>query len=191
MIADELAKAASLMWALAQDSGLHAQIAAAGEICAESVRAGGKILFVGNGGSAADSQHLAAELIVRLKADRPSIAALALTVDSSILTAHANDFGYDTVFARQIEGLGKPGDVLYAISTSGNSPSILLAMAAARQKGMKILGMSGQSGGKMAEPGMCDILFRMPSPETPHIQEGHIAVGHLICTVVENSLFNA
>ena len=161
-------------------------IEAAAGLCAGSLRAGGKILFCGNGGSAADAQHLAAELTGRFEANRRAIAAIALTTDTSALTAIANDFGYERVFARQVEALGKPGDVLYAISTSGNSPNVTAAIEAAKKLGMKVIGVTGESGGKMRE--MSDVLLNVPAAKAARVQEMHIAVGHMICGIVENAL---
>lgn len=154
-----------------------------------SVKSGGKVMFCGNGGSAADSQHLATEFIIRLSHDlnRPAIGAIALTTDSSNLTAGANDIGYDNVFTRSVEGLGKSGDVLIGISTSGNSISVIKALEKA--KGMKIhtIAFLGGSGGKMK--GMADVSISIPSKNTQRIQEGHITVGHIICESVERELY--
>jgi D-sedoheptulose 7-phosphate isomerase len=152
--------------------------------CCEAVQKGGKILFCGNGGSAADAQHLAAELVGRYKRNRPALAAVALTVDTSILTAVANDFGHDQVFARQIEALGKKDDVLYAISTSGKSVSILNAMKQARQIGMKVVALTGGTGGDMWQ--YADITLCVPADTANRIQELHIAIGHLICDGIES-----
>ncbi len=150
-------------------------------------RAGGKVLFCGNGGSAADAQHLAAELSGRFYVNRPPLYAEALHVNSSFVTAVANDFGYDDVFARMVEAAGRPGDLLVAISTSGNSPGILKAVEKARQQGLTVVGFTGASGGKMA--GLCDILLHVPSTDTPRIQESHILIGHIVCQIVEHEMF--
>ena len=168
---------------MAGDAGLLAQVAAALELSVSSLRSGGKILFAGNGGSAADAQHWAGELVSRFYYDRPGLAAIALTTDSSILTAIGNDYGYDYVFARQIEALGQAGDVFYAISTSGRSKNILRAIQAARGKDMHVIGFTGSGGGEMG--GLCDINFRVPSDETPRIQEGHEFLGHTLCALIE------
>ena len=165
---------------------LSPTIAAVINDCMQSLRAGNKIIFIGNGGSAADSQHLAAELVGRYKKNRPSIAAIALTTDTSALTAIANDFGYEEVFARQLESLGKKGDVLFALSTSGNSANILRAITVAKTMGMVVIGMTGAGGGKMANT--CTHLINVPSPDTNHVQEMHIAVGHFICGALEDLL---
>ena len=159
------------------------------DILNECVKSGGKVLFCGNGGSAADSQHLATEFIIRLSHDikRPAIGAIALTTDSSLITAGANDIGYDNVFARQVEGLGQKGDVLIGISTSGNSVSVINAINAAKLKGIKSVSFLGGSGGKMKGMADCDVII--PSSNTQRIQEGHITIGHIICESVERELF--
>lgn len=159
-------------------------IARAAGCVGESLRGGGTVFFCGNGGSAADSQHLAAELVGRYKCERASLSAVALTVDSSALTAIANDYGYDEVFARQLSGLGRAGDILVAISTSGNSPNVIKALECARAKGIASIGLSGEGGGRMAC--YCDILIAVPHRDTNHIQEMHIAIGHMICDLVES-----
>lgn len=163
-----------------------ALVVAAADRMTAALRAGGKILFCGNGGSAADSQHLAAELMGRFLRDRAPLPALALTVDTSALTAIGNDYGYDDVFARQLRGIGRAGDVLVALSTSGNSRNVLAAIAVARQMGISVVGMTGESGGAMGV--LCDICFRVPSAATPRIQEMHIGIGHMICELVENAV---
>jgi D-sedoheptulose 7-phosphate isomerase len=149
----------------------------------ESLAAGGKVLAFGNGGSAADAQHLAAELIGRFKREREAFAAVALTTDTSILTALANDYGYDRVFARQIEGLGRAGDIAWAISTSGNSPNVLAAIATAKGRGLKVIGLCGGDGGKMAP--LCDLALIVPSTDTALIQEAHVTILHVVCALVE------
>lgn len=145
-------------------------------------------MFAGNGGSAADSQHLAGELVSRFKFDRPGLAAWALTTDSSVLTAIGNDYGYERVFARQLEAVGAPGDILIAISTSGRSLNILKALEESRRKGIVTVGFTGEAGGDM--PPLCDHLIRVPSSETPKIQEGHIVLGHIICGLIECQMFH-
>ena len=186
-IAGEFAKALASMQALAGDVALHADLQRAVALCVQALRDGRKLLFAGNGGSAADAQHWAGELVSRFYYDRPGLAAIALTTDSSILTAVGNDYGYDYTFARQIEALGQAGDVFIAISTSGNSPNILRAAQAARARGMHVLGFTGRGGGKLAP--LADICFRMPSDETPRIQEGHEFIGHLLCALIESQMF--
>jgi D-sedoheptulose 7-phosphate isomerase len=151
-----------------------------------SLRDGRKVMFCGNGGSAADAQHLAAELMGRYLIDRAPLPALALTVDTSALTAIANDYSYDDVFARQLRGIGQAGDVLVGISTSGNSRNVLRAIEAARDKAIKTIGLTGQSGGLMRQ--LCDVCICVPSDRTNHIQEMHIAIGHMICGEVERAL---
>ncbi|MBD3161563.1 MAG: SIS domain-containing protein [Candidatus Eisenbacteria bacterium] len=153
----------------------------------ESLRRGGKILFFGNGGSAADAQHLACELSGRFYKDRAGLAAVALTVNTSSLTAIGNDFGYDAVFARQLEGLGKPEDVAVGISTSGRSESVLAGLRRAREIGMRRCGFTGRRGGAL--PDLVDLCLRVDSEETPRIQEGHILAGHVICELVEREMF--
>ena len=153
------------------------------ERCKEALKSGNKVLFCGNGGSAADAQHLAAELIGRFQKERRSLASVALTTDTSILTAVANDYGYDEVFARQVEGLGRSGDVLIGISTSGNSANVVKAALKARDTGMHTIAFTGEGGGKLKD--ICDITFAVPSKVTARIQEMHIMVGHIICELVE------
>lgn len=160
----------------------------AAEMIATSLRGGGKLMLCGNGGSAADSQHLAAEFVATLDHRRPraGLAALALTTDSSFLTAYANDFGYEGVFARQVETLGRSGDVLIGISTSGNSANVVAACKAARAAGIGVVAMTGEGGGSVAEH--ADILLDVPSRVTMHIQESHIALGHVVTLAVERLL---
>ena len=153
------------------------------ERCKEALKSGNKVFFCGNGGSAADAQHLAAELIGRFQKERRSLASVALTTDTSILTAVANDYGYDEVFARQVEGLGRSGDVLIGISTSGNSANVVKAALKARDTGMHTIAFTGEGGGKLKD--ICDITFAVPSKVTARIQEMHIMVGHIICELVE------
>lgn len=153
------------------------------ERCKEALKSGNKVLFCGNGGSAADAQHLAAELIGHFQKERRSLASVALTTDTSILTAVANDYGYDEVFARQVEGLGRSGDVLIGISTSGNSANVVKAALKARDTGMHTIAFTGEGGGKLKD--ICDITFAVPSKVTARIQEMHIMVGHIICELVE------
>ncbi len=186
-IANEFAKALANMRSLADDTAMHADLLRAVGLCEQALRNGRKLLFAGNGGSAADAQHWAGELVSRFYYDRPGLAALALTTDSSILTAIGNDYGYDYTFARQVEALGQAGDVFVAISTSGNSPNILRAAEAARARGVHVVGFTGRGGGKLAP--LTDICFRMPSDETPRIQEGHEFIGHLLCALVESRMF--
>jgi D-sedoheptulose 7-phosphate isomerase len=153
------------------------------QIMEQSVRQGGKLLFFGNGGSAADAQHIAAELVVRYKKERKAIAAIALTTDTSTLTACANDMGYDAVFERQIQALGRPGDVAVGISTSGMSPNVLRGLQQARDGGLKAVGLAGGTGGDMRA--LCDSMITVPSTVTARIQEMHITIGHALCVALE------
>jgi len=165
------------------------EIIKAAQILCTRLKAGNKILLCGNGGSAADAQHIAAELVVRLKSsfDRPAIPAIALTVNTSVLTAGANDYGFDTIFSRQLEALANPGDILIAISTSGNSKNILLALEQAKLKGIATVGFLGGDGGKMKD--LVDYPLIVPSDVTAHIQEGHITIGHILCDIIEQELY--
>lgn len=156
------------------------------EQCALSIKAGNKLLFCGNGGSAADAQHLATELTIRFINDRAPIAAIALTTDTSTLTAAGNDYGFDHIFARQIDAIGKSGDILIAISTSGNSNNIIKALEKARDKNIVTVGLTGRDGGKMRN--LCDHILIIPAQETARIQEMHILIGHLLCGALEQKL---
>ncbi len=156
------------------------------EISVSAIKSGNKILFAGNGGSAADAQHWATELTVRYKVNRKAIAAIALTTDTSALTAIGNDFGFDYLFSRQVEALGNKGDVLIAISTSGNSANIINAIEEAKKIGITVVGFTGNGGGKMLE--MCDVLIDIPSKTTARIQEMHEILGHSFCDVIEQSI---
>lgn len=155
-------------------------------LCASAVADGRKIIFLGNGGSAADAQHLAAELVVRFRQERPAIAALALTTDTSILTAGGNDLGFEEVFARQVEALGRPGDVLVALSTSGRSPNVLRAVGTARAMGLSTVALTGAGGADLA--GLAGLVLAVPSRSTARIQEMHILIGHMLCAGIERSL---
>lgn len=156
-------------------------------IMVESFRSGGKVLLCGNGGSAADAQHLSAELSGRFRKDRAPLFAEALHVNTSFLTAVANDYDYESVFARMVDAMGREGDVLLAFSTSGQSGNILAAVRQAQKKGMITAGFTGKDGGELGQ--ICDIEFRMPSDDTARIQEGHMLVGHTICELVEKIMF--
>jgi D-sedoheptulose 7-phosphate isomerase len=162
---------------------LIGRIAQFAERSAAALRGGGKIVFFGNGGSAADAQHLAAELVVRLCTERPGLAALALTTNSSVLTAAGNDYGFERVFSRQIESLVTKLDVLVALSTSGTSPNILKGVAAGRERGAFLVAFTGESGGLLA--GKVDLLLNVPSSDAQRIQEVHITVGHIACSLIE------
>ncbi len=152
---------------------------------------GRKVFIAGNGGSAADAQHIAAELVSRFYKERKALAAESLTVNTSNLTAIANDYDFSVVFSRQLEANARKNDVFWGISTSGNSKNIISAINTAKNIGMKIIGFTGGDGGKMAEHGMCDHLIKIPSKDTPRIQENHILIAHIICELVENSLFDS
>lgn len=169
------------------DKALIKRINDAATMCVGSLKNGGKIHFCGNGGSAADAQHLAAELSGRFYYDRPPLNAEALHVNTSYLTAVANDYSYDMVYARMLQASAKNGDVLVGISTSGNSANILKAIEVAKEIGVKTIGMTGEKGGKMA--GCCDILINVPSTCTPRIQESHIMIGHILCEIIESTFF--
>jgi D-sedoheptulose 7-phosphate isomerase len=173
--------------AILSDESFLQKIEQAAEAMIAAFRNGGKVLFCGNGGSAADAQHLSAELSGRFYTNRPPLFAEALHVNSSYVTAVANDFGYDEVYARMVEAAGRRGDVLAAFSTSGNSPNILKAIEKAKAAGMTVVGFTGATGGKMA--GQCDILLNVPSTDTPRIQESHILIGHIVCEMVERVMF--
>lgn len=171
------------------DGALREVVLRVTDACMNTLSRGGKILLAGNGGSAADAQHVAAEFVSRFNYDRPGLAAVSLTTDSSILTAIGNDYGYERLFARQVEALGREDDLFWCFSTSGNSPNILAGLAAARAKGLRTVGFTGQGGGKMAQPGCCDLLVQVPAGSTPRIQEAHIMLGHMVCGFVEQLTF--
>ncbi len=186
-ISIQIKQTRQLMDAMLEDAALLENIAQAAEACIHSLKNGGKILLAGNGGSAADAQHIAGELVSRFLFDRPGLPAVALTTDTSILTAIGNDYGYERLFARQIQALGRPGDVFVAYSTSGNSPNICIALEEARTRGIVTVGMTGSRKGAMNTS--CDYLLEVPSSETPKIQEGHLVLGHILCGLVEAALF--
>ena len=179
----ELEEHQAMIASLAEHSGA---IEAAGALLIATLKQGGKILLCGNGGSAADCQHIAAELVVRYEKKRQAMAAIALTTDSSILTAHANDFDFETVFSRQVEGLGHSNDCLIAISTSGTSKNILKATETAKAKGMTVIGLTGNEGGELSE--LATLAVVVPSKVTARIQEAHILIGHWWCGVIEEAL---
>src|SRR6266566_3476850 len=187
VVAEQFRETSENLHLMTKDAALLAAVVQVTGACVEALRQGHKILFAGNGGSAADAQHLAAELVSRFAYDRPGLPAFALTTDTSVLTAIGNDYGYERLFARQIDAVGGAGDVFFGISTSGRSPNVLNALDAARTKGLITIGMTGHAGGQMPE--RCDYLLRVPSNTTPRIQEGHIAIGHAICQIIEEQLF--
>ena len=162
-------------------------VARAAELLIASIKAGGKVLIFGNGGSAADAQHIAAELVNRLNYDRPPIAAIALTTDTSILTSVGNDSSFDDLFERQLRALGRQGDVAIAISTSGNSPNVLRAVDAARELGIKTIALAGRDGGKLAAA--ADVALVVDAHSTQRIQETHITIGHILCELIEDALY--
>lgn len=184
-VRSQLAETAAVQQLVAEYCG--DAILAAAALIADSLERGGKLMLCGNGGSAADSQHIAAELVGRMSVrDRPALAALALTTDTSALTALGNDFGYGAVFQRQVEALARPGDVLVGMSTSGRSQNVLLAVEAAARLAVSTVGLTGENGSPLAEA--VEIAIRVPSSNTQRIQEAHIAIGHVICHLVEQSL---
>lgn len=171
---------------------LQEQVAVIDEIAhvlINALRQGNKVLIFGNGGSAADAQHIAGELVSKFRRERRALPSISLTTDTSILTSIGNDFGYDYVFARQIEALGRAGDIAWGISTSGNSPNVLRAMKAAREQGMITIGFTGQGGGNMTST--ADFCFRVPSQSTPRIQEAHITAAHILCELIEQEFYAA
>jgi len=186
-VVQEFKASVAVKESILSDAGFMEQVTQMGHLLIDCYEAGNKLLVAGNGGSAADAQHIAAEFVSRFNFDRPGLPALALTTDTSILTAVGNDYGYDQLFRRQIEANGSAGDVFMGISTSGNSPNVLLALEAAREKGITTFGLTGRSGGKMRA--LCDHCLCVPSTETPRIQEAHILIGHTLCAMVELALF--
>lgn len=186
-IKNQISKSIETKQQILNDESLVTQIKQAGLKCIEIYKNGNKTLIAGNGGSAADAQHIAGEFVSRFYFDRPGIPSIALTTDTSILTAIGNDYGYERLFARQLEANGVKGDLFIGISTSGNSKNILEALKVCKNKGIFSVGLSGQSGGAMQE--LCDLCIKVPSNETPRIQESHILIGHMICAIVEEELF--
>lgn len=186
-IADYLVQSRDVIQSAMDDPVFAATVEAIVDRIAGALESGNKVLLAGNGGSAGDAQHIAGEFLSRLNYDRAPVAAVALTTDSSVLTAIGNDYGYEFLFERQVRGLGRPGDVFVGISTSGNSPNILRALEAARAAGLVAIGLTGQSGGAMTNG--CDLCLRVPSSSTPLIQQVHITAGHIICGLVEERLF--
>ncbi len=192
---DETSEMLSLITALAHESVTakqrffaehSAQVAQAAQLIIAALRAGHKLFLFGNGGSAADAQHIAAELAFRMGRDRRALPALALTTDTSLLTAISNDLSFDHIFARQLEALGQAGDVAFALSTSGNSPNVIAAVKQAREQGLVTIGLLGGTGGALA--GLVDLALIVPHSDTPRIQEVHIAASHIICQLIEDAL---
>ncbi len=183
----EIDSAATLMALMSADTELQQTVGRIARACVAALKSGGKVLFCGNGGSAADAQHLAGEFVSRFNFDRPALAGIALTTDTSVLTAIGNDYGYERVFERQVQALGRPGDVLVGISTSGRSKNVLLALEAGRKAGMVTVGFTGNQ--REAIEQRVDHCVRIPSRSTPKIQEGHIVCGHALCGLVETLMF--
>jgi D-sedoheptulose 7-phosphate isomerase len=186
-ISSEILRAMEIKRAIAKDSVLLHLIEQAAKKMIEVYQNGNKIMLGGNGGSAADAQHIAGEFVSRFYFDRPGLPCIALTTDTSILTAIGNDYGYEQLFARQIQANGQSGDLFIGISTSGNSPNVIKGLEMCRAKGITTIGLTGEAGGRMAA--LCDICIRIPSQETPRIQEAHILIGHILCAIVEESIF--
>ena len=186
-INDQLNESISVQKEILQNKSLLDVIERASVTCIESLKKGNKILLAGNGGSAADSQHIAGELVSRFAFDRPGLSAIALTTDTSIMTAIGNDYGYESLFSRQIQAVGNEGDIFIAYSTSGESPNILKAIEEAKINKLISIGMTGQTNGSMNK--LCDFLIEIPSKDTPKIQEGHLVVGHIICGIIEQEIF--
>jgi D-sedoheptulose 7-phosphate isomerase len=186
-VADYLHQSVAALTAFAADTAARETLARMAEVTVVAMRGGKKLLISGNGGSAADAQHIAGEFISRLMFDHAPLPAIALTTDTSALTATANDYGYEQVFERQVRGLGQPGDVFLGISTSGNSPNVLRALSAARERGLTTLGFSGGGGGRMAS--LCDLILMAPSNWTPVIQQVHSTAAHIYCALIERAMF--
>lgn len=189
IIHKELSQTRDIIETILLDTSFQENVLKISNICIDSLKSGGKIIFCGNGGSAADSQHLAAELVSRFNFDRPALAAIALTTDTSALTAIGNDYGYERVFSRQLEAIGRDGDVLFGFSTSGRSKNILLAFEQAKKMNIKTIGMLGIDGRDIGK--IADKQINIPSSYTPKIQEGHICIGHIICGVIEELMFSS
>jgi D-sedoheptulose 7-phosphate isomerase len=183
-----LGRAVEVMQALAAAPEIRGQLETCATACLDAIRGGRKLLLAGNGGSAADAQHIAAEFVSRFAFDRPGLPAIALTTDTSILTAIGNDYGYEKVFERQLQALGRAGDVFVAYSTSGRSPNVLAGLREARARGLFCIGLTGAAEGGMAP--LCDVLLRVPSTDTAEIQQGHAVLGHILCGLVEDAMFD-
>ena len=186
-IPDQISGAQRVLSEMVRDQALCSSLAGAAEACISSLQSGGKILLGGNGGSAADAQHIACELVSRFAFDRPGLPAIALTTDTSILTSIGNDYGFEMLFSRQVQAHGNRGDVFIGYSTSGKSVNILRAFEEARAKEMVCIGLTGNRGGLMRE--LCDFLLEVPSADTPKIQEGHLVLGHILCGLLEQAMF--
>ena len=187
-IKQQIAESAAVKTALLGDHAAIEKISLAAELAVKALRAGHKVLWAGNGGSAADAQHMAAELVNKFRLERPGLASIALTTDSSILTSIGNDYGYSRVFARQVEAIGAEGDVFIGISTSGNSENLVLALEACRAKGIGTIAIVGEKPCKMDA---YDLVINVPSGDTPRIQECQTLIGHIICDLVEKTLYDS
>lgn len=183
----QIAETYRIMGDMLSSNSLSTNVELAARACIRSLEAGGKILLAGNGGSAADAQHIAGEFVSRFAFDRPGLPAIALTTDTSIVTAIGNDYGYEKLFERQIQAHGNYGDVFIGYSTSGESQNILNAFAESRKRGLVCIGLTGNRGGSMRD--VCDYLLEIPSADTPKIQEGHAVLGHILCGLIENAIF--
>ncbi len=186
-IKEQIKKSYETKQAIYENDDLLSKIEEVSKLCVELYKGSNKTILAGNGGSAADAQHIAAEMVGRYGFDRPSLPSLALTTDTSALTAIGNDYGYDKVFSRQIEGMGQKGDLFIGISTSGNSANLLEAFKSAKSKGITTVALVGKDGGEMAKS--ADISLVVPSNSTPRIQESHILIGHIICDIIEKETF--
>ncbi|MBC2655645.1 D-sedoheptulose 7-phosphate isomerase [Pseudomonas sp. MSSRFD41] len=186
-IKERMAETQQVISDMLVDQALLESLEAASQACVDSMQRGKKLLLLGNGGSAADAQHIAGEFVSRFAFDRPGLPAIALTTDTSILTAIGNDYGYDKLFARQVQAHAQEGDVLIAYSTSGKSANVILALQEARNRGVLCIGMTGNRGGPMQS--LCDFYLGVPSADTPKIQEAHAVLGHILCGIVERALF--
>jgi D-sedoheptulose 7-phosphate isomerase len=188
-ISAQLVEAQRVISEMQAEARLSATLEAAAEACVVSLKAGRKMLLAGNGGSAADAQHIAGELVSRFAFDRPGLPAIALTTDSSILTIIGNDYSYEKLFVRQVQAHGNKGDVFIGYSTSGKSLNVLSAFEEAQKLGLVCIGLTGNRGGPMRD--LCDYLLEVPSSDTPKVQEGHLVLGHILCGLIENAMFKA
>ena len=186
-IMSQLSQAAEIINKMNENELISSTIEQVASACVLCLKNGGKILLAGNGGSAADAQHIAGEFVSRFAFDRPGLPAIALTTDSSIMTAIGNDYGYENLFSRQLQAIGNPGDIFIAYSTSGNSKNILAALKEAKARGLISIGFTGDCNGQINS--LCDYLFSVPSKSTPRIQEGHLIIGHTLCGIIEESIF--
>lgn len=188
-ITAQIQETQQVMSGMLADEALLVRVEAVAEACIHAMKRGNKVLLAGNGGSAADAQHIAGEFVSRFAFDRPGLPAIALTTDTSILTAIGNDYGYDKLFARQVQAHAQKGDIFIAYSTSGKSPNVIAALQEAKNLGVVCVGMTGNRGGAMRD--LCDYYLDVPSADTPKIQEGHAVLGHILCGLVERALFKA